>query len=163
MRRILVATDGSEGADRAVDYAARWAKTDGAELLIVNIIGGYGLPDKMVRAFTHAQHAWLDELLGSLSAETLNKARDRAQSIGVTTIQLESRTGEVCAGDHRDRPGEAGRRHRRRQARRRTGSRPAARQRLAEAGKSFASSCDGRSLTPRRFTREYFRTIWMAR
>ena len=45
MSRILVATDGSEGANRAVDYAARRAKDDGADLLIVNIIGGYGLPN----------------------------------------------------------------------------------------------------------------------
>ena len=53
--RILVATVGSEGGDRAVDYAARRAKTDGAELLIVNVVGGYGLPDKAVRAFTRSQ------------------------------------------------------------------------------------------------------------
>jgi nucleotide-binding universal stress UspA family protein len=51
MNRILVATDGSEGADRAVDYASLRAKDDSAELLIVNVIGGYGLPDdaKLVR------------------------------------------------------------------------------------------------------------------
>jgi nucleotide-binding universal stress UspA family protein len=96
MTRILVATDGSEGADRAVDYAAQRAKNDGAELLIVNIIGGYGLPDKVVRTFTHAQHAWLEELLASLSAEMLTKARDRARTIGVNTIQLESRNGDVA-------------------------------------------------------------------
>jgi hypothetical protein len=30
MKRILVATDGSEGADRAIDYAARRAKADAA-------------------------------------------------------------------------------------------------------------------------------------
>lgn len=95
MTGILVATDGSDSADRAVDYAAARAKADGAELLIVNIVGGYGLPDRVVRAFTHAQHAWLKELLASLSAETLNKARSRAQRSGVTTIQLESRIGEV--------------------------------------------------------------------
>lgn len=95
MTGILVATDGSDSADRAVDYAAARAKADGAELLIVNIVGGYGLPDRVVRAFTHAQHAWLKELLASLSAETLNKARSRAQRSGVTTIQLESRFGEV--------------------------------------------------------------------
>lgn len=95
MTRILVATDGSEGADRAVDYAAAQAKTDGAELLIVNIIGGYNLPDKVVRAFTHAQHAWLEELLTSLSAQTLNQARNRALGSGVKTIQLETRAGEV--------------------------------------------------------------------
>ena len=57
MNRILVAVDGSEGADRAIDYAARRAKDDGAELLIVNVIGGYGLPDKLFMAFTHDQHS----------------------------------------------------------------------------------------------------------
>jgi nucleotide-binding universal stress UspA family protein len=93
MKRILVATDGSEGAEHAVDYAARWAKDQDADLLIVNIIGG--LPDRLLRSFTHAQHAWLDELLQSLAAETLAKARDRARSLGVATILLESRTGEV--------------------------------------------------------------------
>jgi nucleotide-binding universal stress UspA family protein len=96
MTCILVATDGSEGADRAVDYAAQRAKTDGAELLIVNVVGGYGLPEKAVRAFTHAQQAWLAELLASLSAETLTKARDRARGFGVSMIQLESREGDVA-------------------------------------------------------------------
>ena len=62
MARILVATDGSEGADRAVDYAAHRAKADGAELLIANVMG-YGLPDKVFMAFTHNQHIWLKELL----------------------------------------------------------------------------------------------------
>ena len=61
MKRILVATDGSEGADHAVDYAARRAKNQGADLLIVNVSGG--LPDGLLKSFTHAQHAWLKELL----------------------------------------------------------------------------------------------------
>jgi nucleotide-binding universal stress UspA family protein len=94
MKRILVATDGSEGANYAVDYAAHWAKDNGADLLIVNVIGG--LPDQLLRSFTHAQHAWLDELLESLAAETLAKARGRARGIGVGAVQLESRIGEVA-------------------------------------------------------------------
>lgn len=93
MKRILVATDGSDGANRAVAYAARWAKSREADLLIVNVMGS--LPDKLLRSFTHAQHAWLEELLQSLSAETLANARDHARSLGVATIQLESRIGEV--------------------------------------------------------------------
>jgi nucleotide-binding universal stress UspA family protein len=92
MKRILVATDGSEGADRAIDYAARWAKSASADLLIVNVIGS--LPEKLLRNFTHAQHAWLDELFETLSAETLTQARERARSAGAGTIQLESRAGE---------------------------------------------------------------------
>lgn len=96
MKEILVATDGSDDADRAVDYAAQLAKSTGASLLIVNIIGGYGLPSNVMSQFTHAQHGWLRELLASMSAEMLTKARERAKSIGVGTIQLESRTGEVA-------------------------------------------------------------------
>lgn len=38
MTRILVAIDGSDGANRAVDYAAQRAKTDGADLLIINVV-----------------------------------------------------------------------------------------------------------------------------
>lgn len=96
MQRILVATDGSDCADRAVDYAAHLAKTYGADLLIVNVVGSYGLPDAVFRSFMPGQHAWLDELLTSLSAQTLTKARDRARSVGVATIQLESRNGDAA-------------------------------------------------------------------
>lgn len=96
MKNILVATDGSAGGDRAVDYAARLAKNDGADLLIVNVVGGYGLPNKVFGSFTRAQQTWLKELLDSLSAEVLTKARDRAQPVGVPNIQLESRTGDVA-------------------------------------------------------------------
>lgn len=93
--RILVATDGSEGGDRAVDYAAQRAKTDGAELLIVNVVGGYGLPDKVFRAFTESQQQWLMELLESLSAEILTKARERALAAGAPAVLIESRSGHV--------------------------------------------------------------------
>jgi len=96
MSRILAATDGSEGADRAIDYAARRAKADGAELLIVNVAGGYGLPEKVWVAFTNDQSALLKELLESHSAETLTAARERARKAGAGTILLESRTGEVA-------------------------------------------------------------------
>jgi nucleotide-binding universal stress UspA family protein len=96
MKRILVATDGSDGADRAVDYAAQLAKNDGADLLIVNVVGGYGLPHRAFKALTNAQQAWLEELLQSMSAEVLTKARDRARSLGAAMIQLESRTGDVA-------------------------------------------------------------------
>lgn len=96
MKRILVATDGSDGADRAVDYAAQSAKNYDADLLIVNVIGG-GLLDNLFTRITDAQQTWLKELLTSESAQMLTRARDRARSVGVTMIQLESRTGDVAA------------------------------------------------------------------
>ena len=95
-RRILVATDGSEAADRAVDYAARLAKREGADLLIANVIGGYALPDQAMMRLTQSEQAWLKELLESLSAETLTKASARAQGAGIAGIQLESRSGDVA-------------------------------------------------------------------
>lgn len=97
MKRVLVATDGSEGADRAVDHAAQLAKRFGAELLIVNVIGGYGLPDEVLRYFTQAPQAWLEEpVLTKLSTEMLTKAGHRAQRGSPAKIELESRSGDVA-------------------------------------------------------------------
>jgi len=95
-RRILVATDGSEAADRAVDYAAGLAKREDADLLIANVIGGYGLPDGLFARMIDAKQASLKEMLDSISAQTLTKARERARAVGADPIQLESRAGEVA-------------------------------------------------------------------
>lgn len=95
MRCILVATDGSAGADRAVDYAANMPHTYGAELLIVNVIG-HDLPEEIFARFTHAQQVWMTELLESSAAHKLAVARGRAQRLGVSKVLLESRTGDVA-------------------------------------------------------------------
>lgn len=96
MTRILVAIDGSEGSGRALDYAVRRAKADAAELLIVNIVGGYGLPETIFTALTQDQSVWLKELLESESAKMLTAGRDRALKAGAGTVVLESRSGEVA-------------------------------------------------------------------
>jgi nucleotide-binding universal stress UspA family protein len=93
MKRILVATDGSESADRAVDYAASLARREKADLLIANVIGG--LPDDVFARLIDAEQASLKEMLESMSAKTLTKARERARAAGAATIQLESRTGSA--------------------------------------------------------------------
>ena len=95
-RRILVATDGSEAADRAVDYAAGLATREKADLLIANVIGGYGLPDGVFARVIDAKQAPLKEMLNSISAQTLTKARERARAVGAEPIQLESRAGDVA-------------------------------------------------------------------
>ena len=97
MNRILVATDGSEGADRAIDEAARQARAFGAELVIANVIGGYGLPGEVLERFTRPEHAWFSELLGSVSAQILTRARDRARQHGAGQVRLDSREGDVAA------------------------------------------------------------------
>jgi nucleotide-binding universal stress UspA family protein len=96
MRPILVATDGSDGAERAVDYAANLARVFKADLMIVNVKGGYDLPEEIFRRFTSEQSAWWDEALTALSAGVLERARDRARALGITAIRLASRSGDVA-------------------------------------------------------------------
>ncbi len=96
MKRILVATDGSEGAGRAIDFAAALAKDVKADLLIANVIGGYGLPGEVFRRFSQAQSVWLEELLTDHSAEVLAGARARALGLGAATVEIESRSGDVA-------------------------------------------------------------------
>jgi nucleotide-binding universal stress UspA family protein len=96
MKHILVATDGSDGADRAIDAAVGLAKDFDADLLIANVMGGYGFPLDVFKHFTRAQQPWLDELFSSVSAEILEKAQSRARKLGATRVRLESRTGDVA-------------------------------------------------------------------
>ncbi len=68
-----------------------------ADLLIANVIGGgYGLPDGVFARVIHAEQVLLKEMLESISAETLTKARERARAAGAASIQLESRAGDVA-------------------------------------------------------------------
>jgi nucleotide-binding universal stress UspA family protein len=96
MKQIVVATDGSEGSDRAVDLAAQLAKTYHASLFIINVMGGYGLPVELMRQFSMADGALLEEMFTSMSAEILKSARDRAHQLGAPSIVLESRGGNVA-------------------------------------------------------------------
>ncbi len=95
MPRILVATDGSESAGRAVAYAAHLAKNEKADLLIVNVIG-QAIPERIFERFTHAQQAWVKELLDAQSAEVLAKARDQVNTGSLGSVALESRSGDVA-------------------------------------------------------------------
>lgn len=97
MTKILVAVDGSEGSNRALDWAIALANDIGASLLIASVIGGYDLPGDMMRRFSRAETAWFEELLHTTSAEILKKAQDRALKGGATNIRLEARAGDVAS------------------------------------------------------------------
>jgi hypothetical protein len=64
--------------------------------VIAHVIGGYGLPHNVFRQFTRAEQARLLAQLGAASNSILNAARERACGIGVATILLESRSGDVA-------------------------------------------------------------------
>lgn len=105
IQRILVATDGSAGADRAVEAAAELAKAFDGELLIVTLGGNFPAEEiqKLVRAEGSVGDA--NELL---SNRILLEAKERAQHAGAPKISIRSGWGDPATGIvdavHRDQP-----------------------------------------------------------
>jgi nucleotide-binding universal stress UspA family protein len=91
MQRIMVATDGSAGADRAVETAAALAKAVDGELLIVTIGGNFPVEEirKLARAEGGAGEA--DELLTN---RILLEAKERAERAGARKIAIRSGWGD---------------------------------------------------------------------
>jgi nucleotide-binding universal stress UspA family protein len=96
MGRILVATDGSESANRAVDAAAQLAKRLDARLLIVNAIDDNGLPPEDLNKFMREEGISLGDALSSMSALILNHAEEQARKQGISNVETESRSGDAA-------------------------------------------------------------------
>lgn len=79
MQRIMVATDGSAGADRAVDFAAELARGLGAELLILTVAGE--LAAEEMRRLAHAEQD-IGSALDSAAEQIVVAAEARATNIG---------------------------------------------------------------------------------
>ncbi len=96
MRQIMVATDGSESAERAVDVAAELAKASGAVLHIVNVAGD--LPEEARDELK--RNPSLEKLVGeaidTCSQGFLRRARERAMGKGVKDIRTEQSWGDVA-------------------------------------------------------------------
>ena len=93
MRRVLVATDNSDSACRAVDAAAELAKASGALLIIVNVEQGF---------FDHTigprdVRDDIGSILEARSREILLRAKERAELFGVSKIQTFSGLGDAAA------------------------------------------------------------------
>ncbi|MGO9360298.1 MAG: universal stress protein [Xanthobacteraceae bacterium] len=93
MQRIMVATDGSEGADRAVDVAAELTKALGGSLSIVTIGGSPSIDE--IRQLEHAEKN-IGDVLDALSTRTLMEARERASRIGVSVIVVHTGWGDAA-------------------------------------------------------------------
>lgn len=91
MKRVLVATDGSDGANRAVDAAAELAKVTGSELLILTIGGEITGAELRRLASTDGD---LRKALEAKSDKVLRQAAGRARRIGVTTPILRCGWGD---------------------------------------------------------------------
>lgn len=93
MRNIMVATDGSESADRAVDVAAELAKAFVGRLFIVTVAGN--LSGEETRELAHAERN-IGDALEALSMQILTTSEKRAQRLGLTDIQLQIGWGDAA-------------------------------------------------------------------
>jgi len=95
MRKILVATDGSDSAGRAVDVAAKLAKALSAELLIITV--GGNLSQAEMKELERA-NGRIGDTLEMFSNQILMAARKRAERSGVKSIRLVSAWGDPTEG-----------------------------------------------------------------
>jgi nucleotide-binding universal stress UspA family protein len=93
MQRIVVATDGSPGANRAVDAAARFAKATGADLVILTI--GGNITGAALRRLASTSGD-LSKTLQSAANQTLSQARKRALRAGVAAVKLQTAWGDAA-------------------------------------------------------------------
>ncbi len=93
MRHILAATDGSGGAERALDVAADLAKRLGAALSILTVGDGFSGEDARRLARLEGD---IGEALALLSNQILVRARERAERGGVKEIETHLAWGDAA-------------------------------------------------------------------
>lgn len=84
MSRIIVATDGSPGGNRAVDVAAKLAKATASDLLILTV--GGNISGTELRKLASAEGD-LSEALETAANEILDRARKRALRSSVSSVK----------------------------------------------------------------------------
>ena len=106
MRTVIVATDGSACAERAVDIAAGLVKSGGGSLLILTV-GGNESSDE-VRAIAKAEGG-TPEALDLIVNRILAEGRKRAAAVGLEAVRVQAAWGdptemiiEVARREHAD-------------------------------------------------------------
>lgn len=94
MERIMIATDGSRSAKRALDAAANLAKRLNGELTVITV-GGTISAAELKRLMRGAGD--VDQALETLANRILDNACKRAKSIGIRRIKRQSETGDAAA------------------------------------------------------------------
>ena len=93
MRHIMVATDGSSGANRAVDLAAELAKAVAGDLLIVTVADGQLTEEARQLARIEGS---IGDVLETLTTKMLKGAEARARRLGISRIELRTGSGDVA-------------------------------------------------------------------
>jgi nucleotide-binding universal stress UspA family protein len=93
MRHIMVATDGSKGANRAIDVAAGLASALAGDLLIATVADSQ--LEEEARQFARVEGN-IGDVLEALSAKTLRDAEARARHLSASRIELRTGSGDVA-------------------------------------------------------------------
>ncbi len=88
LSHILVAVDGSEHADRAVDFAAELARCARAAVTVVHAIPTTAVVPLILGSYADLEQVTADsrESLEASAAELVGQARERLEAAGVTTV-----------------------------------------------------------------------------
>ena len=103
MRHIAVALDGSDAADRAIDFAADLGGRFGADLVLTHVISASTLvsadpgpagPLANLRAPMKIENTSLPEVFTETANDLLAKAKGRAEARGARHVHTDVRVGE---------------------------------------------------------------------
>lgn len=93
MKRLLVATDGSRSADRAVKFAAELAQETASELIIVTVLQWLTSDD--LERFSKIERATLGDMLENEAKTLLTRARAAAEKSGAVNVKTKTEDGEA--------------------------------------------------------------------
>jgi nucleotide-binding universal stress UspA family protein len=92
MKKIMVAIDGSDAADRALEAACGLAQHVGAEIVLVNVEQGF--PAQDTDSGNRSDNPAIDEILYAASARLLARAEQRARASGISALRTHSGLGD---------------------------------------------------------------------
>jgi nucleotide-binding universal stress UspA family protein len=97
MKKLIVATDGSEHAMRALAYAVELAAAIDAELCLVTVTPDMGFSHEELQEFSRTEQLSLGEALTGQAEQTLETARSRALALGARRVRSEAASGDPAA------------------------------------------------------------------
>ena len=92
MKHVLVATDGSDGASRAVAAAAQLASAGSADLLILHVEG----EGSIARDVESVAPKAIGDVLDAQAQRILQDAKAEAQEAGVSAVRTEAVWGDAA-------------------------------------------------------------------
>jgi nucleotide-binding universal stress UspA family protein len=99
-KNILVAVDGSDHANRAVEFGAGLAEKFESKLTLLHVMphaGSHRIPDDL-KEFARAEHLTVNEaeILSNVADAIVDRGKEQAKSCGAKNIQTAIATGDAA-------------------------------------------------------------------